>query len=257
MARIVTLVAVLTVFAAPAQAQWVVHDPANFEQAVLIAERTLREYEMLRAQYETIMRMGRSLPSMEGYRLPSVVTGSHDAGRWEFGGPWLRGLNAGDPDGSAFWRTARQLQRPGASLEALPPAARRAIEQAYATVEITDSVAMMGGHQVGAIRAYTGRLQHAIDGLQSDVLNTLPRFHEITTILDKVAGGELIGRRQDMATNQLLSHALEQLLARSKRLRDAEVATMNMRLGGMRDGHAASASIVRGSANDLRTWRQP
>lgn len=257
MARIVTLVAVLTLFAAPAQAQWVVHDPANFEQAVLIAERTLREYEMLRAQYETIMRMGRGLGDMERYRLPSVATTVHDSGRWEYGGPWLRGLNTGDPDGSAFWRTARTLERPGRALEALPPAARRAVEQAYATVEITDSVATMGGHQVGAIRAYTGRLQHAIDGLQDDVLNTLPRFHEITTILDKVAGGELIGRRQDMATNQLLSHALEQLLARSKRLRDAEVATMNMRLGGMRDGHAASTSIVRGSANDLRTWRQP
>lgn len=257
MTRIATFTVLLTVLAAPAQAQWVVHDPGNYTQAVLIAERTLREYEMLRAQYETIMRMGRSLPSMEGYRLPSVATGSHDAGRWAYGGQWLRGLNVGDPDGSAFWSTARQLQRPGASLQALPPAARRAVEQAYATVEITDSVAMMGGHQVGAIRAYTGRLQHAIDGLQSDVLNTLPRFHEITTILDKVAGGELIGRRQDMATNQLLSHALEQLLARSKRMRDTEVATMNMRLGGMRNGRAAGASIVRGAASDLRTWRQP
>jgi hypothetical protein len=60
-----------------------------------------------------------------------------------------------------------------------------------------------------------------------------------------------------MATNQLLSHALEQLLARSKRMRDTEVATMNMRLGGMRDGRAAGASIVRGAASDLRTWRQP
>ena len=124
MTRILTLAALLTVIAAPAQAQWVVHDPGNYTQAVLIAERTLREYEMLRAQYETIMRMGRSLPSMEGYRLPSVATGPHDAGRWEYGGPWLRGLNTGDPDGSAFWSTARQLQRPGASLQALPPAAR-------------------------------------------------------------------------------------------------------------------------------------
>jgi len=32
---------------------------------------------------------------------------------------------------------------------------------------------------------------------------------------------------------------------------------MNMRLLGMRDGQAASASLVRGAADDLRTWRQP
>ena len=66
----------------------------------------------------------------------------------------------------------------------------------------------------------------------------------MTAILDKVAAGELLGRRQDMATNQLLSHALEQLLARSKRLRDTEAATMNMRLGGLRDGRAAGASLI-------------
>ena len=46
--------------------------------------------------------------------------------------------------------------------------------------------------------------------------------HEMTAILDKIAAGELLGRRQDMPSNQLLSHALEQLLARSKRLRDTE-----------------------------------
>jgi hypothetical protein len=45
----------------------------------------------------------------------------------------------------------------------------------------------------------------------------LPGYHEITAVLDKIAGGQLIARRQDMAVNQLLSHMLEQLLARGKR----------------------------------------
>jgi hypothetical protein len=60
-----------------------------------------------------------------------------------------------------------------------------------------------------------------------------------------------------MAANQLLSHAVEQLLARGKRLRDTEAATMNMRLVGMRQGRTAGASLVKDAANDLRTWRQP
>ncbi len=71
------------------------------------------------------------------------------------------------------------------------------------------------------------------------------------------AAGSLIARRQDMATNQLLSHSLEQLLARSKRLRDTEAATMNMRLRAPRSGRAAGSSVVRGAADDLRPWRQP
>ena len=54
------------------------------------------------------------------------------------------------------------------------------------------------------MRGYHGRLQRAVDDLQGDVLNGLERYHEMT-ILDKVAAGELLGRRQDMAANQLLS----------------------------------------------------
>jgi hypothetical protein len=60
-----------------------------------------------------------------------------------------------------------------------------------------------------------------------------------------------------MASNQLLSHALEQLLSRSKRLRDTEAATINMQLTTWRDGHAANHAFVAGTGDALRTWRQP
>jgi hypothetical protein len=60
-----------------------------------------------------------------------------------------------------------------------------------------------------------------------------------------------------MAANQLLSHILEQLLARSKRQRDSEVVTMNMRLIGLRDGRKAQKALLDGAANDLDGWRQP
>ena len=60
-----------------------------------------------------------------------------------------------------------------------------------------------------------------------------------------------------MASNQLLSHALEQLLARSKRLRDTDATTMNMQLVTWRDGRGATEAMVEGAADALRTWRQP
>jgi conjugal transfer/entry exclusion protein len=257
MTRVAAFAIVFTLLGAPARAQIVVHDPGNFMQAVLIAERTLREYQVLWEQYQTILRMSQGLGNMEGYRIPTIATTSHDAGRWEYGRPWLQGMNSGDATGAAYWETTRRVERPGLTLQQLPARARQAVEKAYATIEITDSVAQMGGHQVALVRGYSGRTQQAIDALQAHVLNGLERYHEMTAILDKVAAGELIGRRQDMATNQLLSHALEQLLARGKRLRDTEAAAMNMRLLGMRDGRAAGASLVSGAAADLRAWRQP
>lgn len=244
-------------FATPLRAQWVVIDPTNLAQAILIADRTLREYETLVEQYQTIVKMARGLGNLDAYRIPPVATTSHDTGRWEYGRPWLQALNSGDAAGAAYLQVARRLERPGAALAALPPAARQAVERAYATIEITDSVAQMGGHQVALIRGFSGRLQGAINELERDVVSQAAGYHDTTAVLDKIAAGQLVARRGDMAANQLLSHVLEQLLARNKRQRDSEAAAMNMRIGGLRDGRAAARSVVHGAASDLRTWRQP
>ena len=255
--RLILGIVVLNLAAAPAHAQLAVIDPANLAQAILIAQRAQRHYEELRAQYRTILRMSQGLGGMQGYRIPTISATRHDAGRWLYGQPWLQGLNSGDATGAAYWATTVPLQRPSTVPSQLTAAARRTLERQYATIEITDSVAMMGGHQVGALRGYHGQLQGAVQELEGDVLNGLLRYHEMTAILDKIAAGELLGRRQDMASNQLLSHALEQLLARGKRLRDTEATTMNMQLVTWRDARAANEAMVAGTADALRTWRQP
>lgn len=257
MKSFVFTIGLMAVLATPAHAQLVVVDPGNLTQTVLIAERTLREYEALWQQYQTILRMSQGLGRMDRYRIPTIGITGHDPARWPYGAPWLQGLNSGDARGQLYRQTTRSLERPGAALDGLPVAARRAIENGYATIELTDSIAEIGGHQVALVRGYSGQLQQATQALEADVLNPSSRYHEMTAVLDKVAAGELLARRQDMATNQLMSHALEQLLARSKRMRDTEAATMNMRLLGMRNGRVAGDSLVRGAANDLRNWRQP
>jgi hypothetical protein len=255
--RTLAAIVILAACASPAQAQWVVIDPANLAQAILIAERAWRHYDELQRQYRTILRMGEGLGSMERYRTPPIALTRHDAARWEYGRPWIQGLNSGDATGDAYRATTLPVLRPTVMPSRLPSSARRAVERQYATIEITDSVASMGGHQVALARGYHGRLQDAVQALEGDVLNGLLRYHEMTAILDKIAAGELLGRRQDMLSNQLLSHALEQLLARSKRLRDTEAATMNMQLTTWRDGRAANEAFVAGTGHALNTWRQP
>ena len=79
----------------------------------------------------------------------------------------------------------------------------------------------------------------------------------MTAVLDQIAAGELVGRRQDTVTNQLLSHALEQLLARSKRFRDTEATSVNMQLSTWREADAANRALSAGVGDALRTWRQP
>ena len=240
----------------PAHAQFAVIDPANLAQAILIVQRTQRHYEELQAQYRTIVRMAKGLGQMDQYRIPASALTRHDEGRWMYGRPWIAALNAGDATGSDYRATTLPLAAPNVPAR-LSVAARRAFEREYASVEITDSVAIMGGHQVGLMRGYYGELERAVEALERDVLNSGSSYHEMTAILDKVAAGELLGRRQDMATNQLLSHALEQLLARSKRQRDTEASTLNMQLVSWRDGEAANRAFRAGVGDALATWRQP
>jgi hypothetical protein len=257
MTRVLLMLVSCAALARPASAQWVVIDPANLAQTMLIADRTLTEYNTLLRQYETILKLARSLGSLDRYRTSPIAMTAHDPGRWPYAAPWLQGLNSGDARGTRYEQTVRRLERPGTLFDALPPDARKAIQDAYATIELTDSVAEIGGHQVALVRGYNGTLQRLVQALERDVLSSLPGYHGMTAVLDKISTGELVARRQDTAANQLLSHALEQLLARGKRMRDTEAATMNMRLVGMRDGRVAGANLIAGSADALRTWRQP
>jgi hypothetical protein len=256
------LVALATVavglMADSAHGQLVVNDPLNTAQAIALVQRTISEYQTLVQQYQEIVRMSQGLPGMARYRTVPIAFASHDPSRFPYGAPWLAALNSGDARGDLYKQIARAVQRPNAAaLARLPPNVRRAIESAYATIEITDSIAQRGAHQVALVRGYGGSLQSVVQLLETDIVSPGSALHQLTAILDKVAAGELVGRRQDTASNQLLSHALEQLLAQAKRRRDTEVAAMNMRLVAMQRGRDFGQSYIEGSANALRTWRQP
>ena len=170
--------------------------------------------------------------------------------------PGLKGSTTGDPGGAGYTATAIPLQRPDGHLSQLGNEARRQFERRYATVEITDSVAMLGGHQVALIRGYHDRLQQAVEALQDDVLNRSPNYHQMTAVLDKIAAGELLARRQDMAANQLFPRAgttprQEQTRAR---YRERPRSTCSSPRGATAGGECG---IRRRNRRALRTWRQP
>jgi hypothetical protein len=256
--RQIVLAAIMWLTASAAHAQLVVNDAANIVQAVELVRQAIAEYGKLVEQYETIVRMSEGLENLGRYRTVPIAFSAHDPSRWAYGAPWLTALNSGDARGDLYAQIARIMRRPPAAvLAGLPPDARRTIEDAYATIEITDSIAQRGAHQVALVRRYGDRLQDVVRVLENDILSPVRAFRHLTAVLDKIAAGELVGRRQDTASNQLLSHALEQLLAQAKRRRDTEVATMNMRLVAMQRGREVGRSYIEGSAEALRSWRQP
>ena len=242
---------------APAHAQLAVIDPANLAQAVLIAQRTQRHYEELQAQYRTILRMAQGLGNLERLPHPDHRGDRHDAGRWPYGRPWLQGLNSGDPTGAAYWATTLPLERPSALPAQLTSAARRTLERQYATIEITDSVAMMGGHQVGALRGYHGQLQRAVQELEGDVLNGL-------AALPRDDRHPRQGRRRRTARPASGHGGEPAALSCARAVARAQQAAPRHR--GHDDEHAArhvarrprrERGDGRRDGDALRTWRQP
>ena len=78
-----------------------------------------------------------------------------------------------------------------------------------------------------------------------------------TAVLDKMGAASLIRARQQATRMELLAALTEQLLVDSKRDRDTEAAGMNMQLGRLNRGRSVAASLLAGSADDFRSWRQP
>lgn len=166
-------------------------------------------------------------------------------------------LNYGDVGGSAYQRIARSRQ-PGADvlIQALPEEARDAIARMLATLDLSDSTAVAGTHQTGTLR-YNGRRElQAIEALERHVIDP-SQEQSATAIAEKVSGAVLIGARQRQARLQLMLALVEQALADAKRIRDGEASTMNMQLGKLAAGSAATASVTAGASEALRNWRQP
>jgi hypothetical protein len=100
----------------------------------------------------------------------------------------------------------------------------------YGTIELADSVANMGIHQVGAIR-YNGRsVLQSILNMETDAFDDSDSYNSQIAVLNKINGANVLALRVNETTSQFLMHILEQLLVQNIRARDAEAGAMDARL---------------------------
>jgi hypothetical protein len=252
------LVAVLAgAMVTPVSAQGIpVFDIRAIRNLISIVREAQRMVDLARQGFTIIKKMSKPMEGLARYRMPELQSSGHDITRWKHGWPWLLGLNTGDARGLGYFATVQPIQRDLDVLDRLPPEAQRKIKAAYATIEIFDSINMMGGHQVAAIRGYYGRLNESIRMLESDITSSRPELQDMTARLDLIAVAESVGLKQSMAGNQLDDHILEQLLAQNKAKRDDAASNINMRLNGIRERGAMDRSLV-ADGEYLTTWSQP
>src|SRR5882672_4519705 len=172
---------------------------------------------------------------------------------------FMDALNGGDPTGRGYAAIARARVRVGSVFAEFGEenvVAENALRAALATIDIADSVIMAGTDQTGRIRGNRRSEVNTIIALESDVSDG-DQEQSTTGVLDKISASSLIRARQQETRLELLIALTEQLLVDSKRDRDTEAAAMNMQLGRLNRGRAVAASLLAGSADDFRSWRQP
>lgn len=257
----------VTLFGGAAAAQIVVTDPAVTIKNAIIATLRQQVLDTATQQASKLRRMARRLSAFAD--LNRYAISDDDTPKWRihtflgeeflYANPYDAALNYGDRSGAAFEEVARQRKTPGEELAGFGEEgsdAEAAIAAQLATLDVADSTIIASTDQTGQLR-YNGRKElAAIEALETDTLD--PSLTQGTTaVLDKISGAGLIRARQQQARIQFMTGIVEQLLVDNKRARDTEAAAMNMQLERLLYGRIAGTSLVAGTANDLRSWKQP
>src|SRR3954466_901705 len=134
MRRLIATCALVALASAIPQAQFVVHDPLNYAQA-------LARYAQLIEQLKLMVKQSQRLPVDMGtrYRVPAV--------RWHFNDPEgiypyaraiLASLNVGDSAGTGYNQIVDRLDPLDELLPRVPPELQRRLAMMYGTIQLVD-----------------------------------------------------------------------------------------------------------------------
>jgi hypothetical protein len=212
--------------AQPTHAQFFGPLPVIDLRAIVEASRLVS----LTGEARTILRTVKArLRDMRHYRTPPFVPTRYDPARYPGAAALLASLNEGDPTGQ--WYRARVAPIPALVPDDLLDEAGR--------IDEMDAIAGRAAHEAGAIGITMEDVMEAIDALERDVLNLDPD-QSVAAILDKIAGSELLARRQQAVSHQLQTRLLELHVLEATRWREAEAESLLMQLGAR--AHATSES---------------
>jgi hypothetical protein len=266
--RVVAFVLVGTaLLGAGSASAFVVTDPANTIKNMLTAVLENQVVEALTQQGQRFRKMARRLSAFADlgrYVIPDVP-------RWRayryqdmslYATAYEDALNLGDPDGLAYEGVVRHRATADdvvATLRASSPSAADALAAELATLDLADSTLMTATDANGRLRSAGKKDMKAVDALEADVTDGA-LTQGTSAVLDKISAATLIETRQKQSRLAFLTALIEQLAVDNKRSRDTEVAVLNMQLARLRaaaECGPSCPSLLSGSADALRAWRQP
>lgn len=237
--------------AAPARAQVLVYDNANWFQAVLQLIQVVEQFRFL-------LRQARRLPfdMVSRYHGHSVDWTFHDLDSGLlYARRLLAALNSGDATGGAYRQGLDPLDVPTDILGRMPPSLQRRLTNAYAAIETADSVSALAVDQMGNMRLDGPHNTQVAKDMEKDAVSTDDSFHTQTALLNKINAATVLGLRMQDHVSKALMSTLEQMIVANQRQRDAEALLLNATIFQWRYGQAYGQDLFRNTATNLDGWR--
>jgi hypothetical protein len=243
--------AVSLILAVPLRAQLAVFDPANYIEAILQVEQLIKQYEFL-------LKQARRVPVdiASRYHAHSLDWTLHDlTGGPTYADQLLKALNDGDVSGQAYRGVVDPLDAATDVLGRMPVALQKRLTDAYAAIQLQDSMTRLAVNQAGAARTDGPATLQAVKNVEHDIANTDDDFHSQTALLEKINAAFAIGLRIEEQTNQFEVTTLEQLLIDNTRKRDAEARLVNATIYQWRYGQSYGADLYGQTAARIDQWK--
>ena len=221
--RVATGVLALTLLASSASAQWIVHDPTSFMNHLARYQQLVLEYQMFYYEFRGIQNRAR-------FKNPRSI---------------LRVLIALDLINADELHRVLNSRRTPAQVDAAFDKALTGVRQARGflrearydpvgvladLVELMDASSKSSMGTIGGIRHDDGDLQLAVRNLEAATAAAYGIESSDKSVLQKINSAAMIQVKQQLVTNQLLLHLLEQQTLVNQQQREALVSGVNLEL---------------------------
>lgn len=220
---LVFLVLATLTLSGTARAQWIVHDPTSYVNHLARYQQLLLEYQMFYYEFRGLQNLGNFANPRSIMRL-------------------LIGLNL--INAQELQRVLNSRRTP-AEVDAAVDKALTGVRQARALlrtarydpvgvladlVELMDASTKASLGTIGGIREDDGDLQLAVKNLEAATAAAYGIQSTDKSVLQKINSATMIQVKQQLVTNQLLLHLLEQQTLLNQQQRETQVAAINLEL---------------------------
>jgi hypothetical protein len=265
--RIVLANMLVLALVTPLTAQWVVHDPTNYANAVLRygqlrqqLAQLITTYQQIRTQYLLLRQQAQKLPfaidpryrSLRTPWRPLVATSAYGTTT-----NWIDAANTGHAALTAFTRATQTLTSYGGAIGSLPAAEATRVKSRYDREQLADGAITHGLEAVGRLRFHEGSVEASIRNLETDAYSDLPDLHTQIAVLNKINATGVTAARMAKDTNYVLVALLEQQVLEATERREGAVQGTNAHVAFLTDARPLLARTTSDTTTALTTFRIP